>query len=185
MPVLDGVVTKASGAADIAMAGNGSLAYIQGGAGGAAQQSVASVDRQGHPSPLPGLPLDSYRDVRVSPDGGRIALATYNDVSIYDVERANLSRLTTDRAPDYGPLWTPDGQRIIFTSKRGGYPELFSRPADGSGPRSGCSRAGKISAICSPWAGRETANSSCLTKCRRTFGSRLGRLRSSVRPTTR
>ena len=54
-------------------------------------------------------------------------------MSIYDVERANLSRLTTDRAPDYGPLWTTDGQRIIFTSKRGGYPELFWRPADGSG----------------------------------------------------
>jgi len=30
-------------------------------------------------------------------------------------------------------LWTPDGQRIIFTSTRAGYPELFTRAADGTG----------------------------------------------------
>ena len=70
-PVLDGVVTKASGAANIAVAANGSLVYVRGGAGGAAQQSVVSVDRRGRASPLAGVPLDSYRDVRVSPDGAR------------------------------------------------------------------------------------------------------------------
>jgi eukaryotic-like serine/threonine-protein kinase len=132
-PVLDGVVTTATGAANIAVAANGSLVYIRGGARGAAQQSVVSVDRQGRASPLAGLPLDAYRDVRVSPDGARVAVATQADVSTYDVVRATLSRLTTDPAPDHSPLWTPDGQRIIFTSTRAGYPELFSRPADGSG----------------------------------------------------
>ena len=47
--------------------------------------------------------------------------------------RATRSRLTTDPAQDRSPLWTPDGQRIIFTSLRAGYHELFSRPADGTG----------------------------------------------------
>jgi dipeptidyl aminopeptidase/acylaminoacyl peptidase len=92
-----------------------------------------SVDRQGRASPLPGLPLDSYRDVRVSPDGARLALAIQTDVWTYDVARATLSRLTTHPAPDRSPLWTPDGQRIIFTSRRAGYPEVFWRPADGTG----------------------------------------------------
>jgi Tol biopolymer transport system component len=82
---------------------------------------------------MPGLPLDAYREVRVSPDGARLALATLTDVWTYDVVRATLSRLTTDPAPDYSPLWTPDGQRIIFRSDRAGYPELFWRPADGTG----------------------------------------------------
>jgi Tol biopolymer transport system component len=82
---------------------------------------------------LPGIPLDSYRDVRVSPDGGRLALATQTDVWTYDVLRATLSRLTTDPAPDVHPLWTPNGQRIIFRSTRAGYAELFWRPADGTG----------------------------------------------------
>jgi serine/threonine-protein kinase len=132
-PVLEGVVTTNDGAADIAVAANGSLAYVSGTAGGGGRQTVVSVDRQGRASPLPGVPLDSYRDVRVSPDGARLALATQNDVWIYDLTRATLSRLTTDPAQDTRPLWTPDGQRIVFTSNRAGYPELFWRPADGTG----------------------------------------------------
>jgi serine/threonine-protein kinase len=133
-PVLEGVITTGLGAADIAVAANGSLVYVAGAAGaGAARRTVVSVDRQGRASPMPGLPLDAYREVRVSPDGARLALATLTDVWTYDVVRATLSRLTTDPAPDYSPLWTPDGQRIIFRSDRAGYPELFWRPADGTG----------------------------------------------------
>ena len=133
VPVLEGVVTTGFGAADVAVAANGSLVYIPGAAGVRAQQTVVSVDRQGLATPLPGLPLNAYRDVRVSPDGARLALATQNDVWIYDFARATLSRLTTDPAPDRSPLWTPDGKRIIFSSTRAGYPELFWRPADGTG----------------------------------------------------
>jgi serine/threonine-protein kinase len=69
----------------------------------------------------------------MSPDGGRLALATPTDVWTYDVVRATRSRLTTDPAPDRSPLWTPDGQRVIFTSTRAGYPELLWRSADGAG----------------------------------------------------
>ena len=71
--------------------------------------------------------------MKVSPDGARLALATEDDVWIYDFARANRSRLTNHPAQDIKPLWTPDGQRIIFTSMRAGYPELFWRPADGTG----------------------------------------------------
>ena len=73
--VLSGVMTTQFGAADVALAANGSLVYVPGVAGGSVH-TVALVDRQGHSSPLPGLPPDSYRDVRVSPDGTRVALAT-------------------------------------------------------------------------------------------------------------
>jgi DNA-binding beta-propeller fold protein YncE len=132
-PVLEQVATTSQGAADFAVAGNGSLVYLPGGAGGAGQQTIVAVDRQGRPSPLPGLPPDSYRDIRVSPDGAQLALATVADVWTYDFARATLSRLTTNPAPDTRPLWTPDGQRIIFMSRRAGYPELFWRPADGTG----------------------------------------------------
>ena len=132
-PVLEGVATTVSGLADVAVAANGSLVYVPGGAGGGRQQTVVLVDRQGRASPLPGLPLDSYRDVRVSPDGARLALATQDDVWIYDVTRTTRSRLTTDPASARSPLWTPDGQRIVFTSRRAGYPELFWRRADGTG----------------------------------------------------
>jgi len=133
VPVLEGVVTTVSGAADVAVAANGSLVYVRGRAGSDGQQSIVSVDRQGRVSPLPGLPLDSYRDVRISRDGARLAVATLGDVWTYDFGRQTRSRLTTDPAPDTRPLWTPDGQRIVFTSRRAGYAELFWRAADGTG----------------------------------------------------
>jgi serine/threonine-protein kinase len=60
-------------------------------------------------------------------------LATQEDVWTFDFVRATLSRLTTEPGVDRAPLWTPDGQRIIFTSRRTGYWELFWRPADGTG----------------------------------------------------
>jgi serine/threonine-protein kinase len=132
-PVLEGVLTTGSSGADVAVAANGSLVYVPSVAGGGGQQTVVSVDRQGRASPLPGLSLEAYRDVRVSPDGVRLALATDDDVWIYDLTRATLSRLTTDPAQDTRPLWTPDGQRVIFRSNRAGYPELFWRRADGTG----------------------------------------------------
>ena len=132
-PVLEGVWTTPLGAANFAVAANGSLVYVAGLARPASRNTIASVDRQGRVSPLPGVPPDLYRDVRVSPDGARLALATRTDVSTYEFARATLSRLTTDPAEDRSPLWTSDGQRIVFTSRRAGYLELFSRQADGTG----------------------------------------------------
>jgi eukaryotic-like serine/threonine-protein kinase len=132
-PVLEGVVTTLLPAADIAVSTNGSLVYVPGGPAGAGQRAVVAVDRQGRTTALPGLPLDAYQTVKVSPDGARLALSTEDDVWIYDFARANRSRLTNHPAQDTKPLWTPDGQRIIFTSMRAGYPELFWRPADGTG----------------------------------------------------
>jgi len=132
-PVLDGVLTTGNGAGDFAVSANGTLVYVAGGFGGDIRQTIVSVDRQGRASALPGVAPDAYRDVRVSPDGRRLALATVSDVWTYDFTRATLSRLTTNPASDNRPFWTPDGQRIVFTSNRAGYPELYWRPTDGTG----------------------------------------------------
>ena len=130
------------------------------------------MDRQGRPSPLPGLPLDRYRDVRVSPDGQRLALATQDDLWIYNLARESLSKLTTDSAGGTSPLWTRDGQRVIFTSNRAGYPQLFSRPADSTGSDELFARAGEgCSTTCTATAGRQTADSSCSPRCRRSGSS--------------
>ena len=132
-PVLEGVLTMPGGAADFVVSSNGSLVYVQGNASAAVRNTIMSVDRQGHASALPGLPPDAYRYLRMSPDGTRLALATDLDVWTYDFNRATLSRLTTNPASDTRPLWTPDGQRVVFTSDRAGYLELYWRPGDGAG----------------------------------------------------
>jgi Tol biopolymer transport system component len=45
-----------------------------------------------------------------------------------------LTRLTIHLARDQNPVWTRDGQRLIFTSARAGAPNLYWQAADGTGP---------------------------------------------------
>ena len=133
MPIGAQVLTKSSGAPNFDVAGDGSLVYVAGNGQLAGQQVVTSFDRQGRVTPLAGIPSGAYRDVRVSPDGRRVAVATFDDVWTYDVARGTMSRLTTNPAQDRSPLWSRDGQRILFTSNRGTYPEVFTKAADGTG----------------------------------------------------
>src|SRR6476660_269459 len=105
VPVVERVLTKASGVADFDVAADGSLVYASGGIIDSASATVLSVDRQGHLTQLPGLPPGGYRDIRLSPNGRQLAVATFDDVWTYDFARATLSRLTTDPAPDRSPLW--------------------------------------------------------------------------------
>src|SRR5262249_23491550 len=83
--------------------------------------------------PSAGLPPDVYRQVRVSPDGSRLAFSAAGDIWAYDSSRAARSPVTTAPAAEINPLWTPDGRRIVFTSFRNGYPEMMWHAADGTG----------------------------------------------------
>ena len=134
IPVLEHVLTKATGGADFSVSRDGSLAYVSGEAESA--QTLAWVDRQGHEEPL-GVPPRGYAVPRLSPDGQRIALDVRdqdNDIWIWDLVRRVLTRLTFDRAPDQCPVWTPDSRRIVFASTRAGAVQnLFLQAADGTG----------------------------------------------------
>lgn len=80
-----------------------------------------------------------YPTFRLSPDGRYLAFNRVNpqtgglDVWLHDFTRAAATRFTSDAADDTGPVWSPDGQRIIFRSSRVGN-FLFEKPASGSEP---------------------------------------------------
>jgi serine/threonine-protein kinase len=95
------------------------------------------MDREGKFRPLRATP-GNYFDLRLSPDGKRLALSVWDgpsgDLWIYDWERDTMSRLTFGPANASWPVWTPDGQRIVFSSDReGSTPGLFWMRADGTG----------------------------------------------------
>ena len=183
-PVLEGVVTTYFGAADVAVAANGSLVYVPGSAAGEGRQTVVSVDRQGRAIAAArssaGL-ATAMSECR--PTGTRLALATQDDVWIYDVARATRSRLTTDPALDTSPLWTPDGQRIIFTSTGRATRSCSARRGWHRRDELFLARAKDFS-ICAPAAGRQTARSSCSPRSCRQRRARSDRSPSGARPTS-
>ena len=126
-----------TGAMHFSIAGNGSLVYVPGGAGAAEARTLVWVDRQGREEPVGAPPRPYYRP-RVSPDGTRLAVEVVDppnpDVWIYDLARGTSTRLTVDEAVDSRPLWTPNGERVVFSSTREGDQNLFWRAADATGP---------------------------------------------------
>ena len=139
MPVVDGVWTAGGGAANYGVSRAGTLVYVPAAAAGTPTlRSLVWVDRTGLETPIPSPPR-AYEAPHLSPDGTRVALTIGepddSDIYIWDLAREGpLRRLTFDPGIDASPVWTPNGQRIVFRSGGEGLAEnLFTRAADGSG----------------------------------------------------
>jgi serine/threonine-protein kinase len=137
VPVVPRVLLSAFGAYNFSIArGDGTLAYVDARGASGGGRTLVWVDRHGHEEPV-GVPSRLYNSPRLSPDGMRIAVAAADqetDIWTWDLRHgAPLVRLTVDPAQDFTPVWTPDGQRIIFGSDRGGVRNLWWQAADGSG----------------------------------------------------
>ena len=49
-----------------------------------------------------------------------------------DADGSNLQNLTDNAQEDMHPAWSPDGERIVFMSRRDGNGEIYVMDADGS-----------------------------------------------------
>ena len=119
--VLGEVSGGTEGVVDFSASSDGSLAYVP--AGETLREIVLVwVDREGREELLPIEPMP-YRDLVLAPLGGQVAFwvddLVNRDVLIYDLQR-EVTRLTFDPALDRYPIWTPDGQEVVFASARGG-----------------------------------------------------------------
>jgi serine/threonine-protein kinase len=125
-----------TGAAHFALSSSGTLAYVPGGAGGAAR-SLLWVDRRGNARPITET-RRAYNCPALSPDGERLAVTiegASQDIWVDDLSRGTLTRLTFEADEEIGPIWTRDGARLALSIARPGRdPALFWTPADGSGP---------------------------------------------------
>lgn len=133
--VVDRVLMGTSGCAYFSTSQTGALAYVPRDAGDGPPRILAWVDRHGAEFPL-SAPARAYQEVRLSPDGARVAVsigAEDRDVWVWDIEREALTRMTNDAAVDRNPVWMPDGRRVVFSSVRAGANNLYEQNADGSG----------------------------------------------------
>jgi TolB protein len=75
---------------------------------------------------------------RFSPDGQKVIMSLLRDdgnsnIFAMDLRSRATTRLTNSNAIDTSPSYSPDGTKIVFTSDRGGQPQIYVMNADGSG----------------------------------------------------
>jgi len=134
------------GGAAYAFSNDGMLVYVRGGEVDSFSdffdraRTLVWVDREGREESLKTAP-SLFMQPRISPNGqrmvgilpnGRSVLEENNDVWVYDFVRSNFTRLTFSAGAS-NPIWTPDGERVVFAGKSDEGRGLFSKAADGSG----------------------------------------------------
>jgi eukaryotic-like serine/threonine-protein kinase len=103
------------------------------------QQQLAWVDRSGTVVDTIGQPHEGIQHVSLSPDNRQVAASANAqsnwDIWVHDVVRDTASRLTIDQDADSGPVWSPTGERIAYSSAERGVInwDIYLRAADGSG----------------------------------------------------
>ena len=124
----------ASNGANASVSADGTLVFLSG--GGSMVRQLVWVDREGNVLERIGQAQRYLADPALSPDQSRIAFAAGNErgsseVWIHDIERETVTRLTFDEKNSKLPVWTPDGDRILFEQRKGDAIAIVN--VDGSG----------------------------------------------------
>ena len=100
-----------------AVAPNGTMAYTPGGQG-ILERRIAWIGRDGEVQPLP-VPPGRYDEIDLSPDGTQLlvrqTLGHNARIYTYDFER-NLFTQQTFEEYSFDPQWSPDADRVAFSS---------------------------------------------------------------------
>jgi serine/threonine-protein kinase len=136
VPVLVGVAgDKTTGAVHFSISNDGTLAYLPG-SSSSAQRRLTWVEKNGSQTPV-NMPGGQFNDVRISPDGSRVALlqgsSMSGDVWVYDFTRETFTRFTFNTT-NATPVWSADSKYIYYASVDSGADEttILRRPVDGS-----------------------------------------------------
>ena len=138
--LLEGVARVGSGVERVApvlgLSGSGSLAFVKEDPKARTSRFVW-VSQAGAAQPL-AVPEQEEEFPALSPDGRLLAMTVTNQqgshIWLWDLQRDTLNRLTYE-GDNHAPIWSPDGQWVVFSSNQQG-PEsnLYRRRADGTGP---------------------------------------------------
>jgi len=154
-PIAEPVRTQPNGGADFSVSQNGVLIYA---AGNTQSGRLLWVDRNGKElETVQAAGIDNFHNLALSPDGRRATVRVIDpivrkrDLWTIDMTRGVPSRFTFDPDNENHPLWSPDGQQILYWSDRPGASGLYLKSASGAGEaRKVLASDGELS--CSSWS---------------------------------
>ena len=135
-PVLEDVGAGFRSGGNFAFSDTGSFVY-RSASEASAVVKVSLFDRAGKTAPLLSRP-GRYGTLRFSPDGKRLAFSQSNgagsDIWVKDLDRETPMRISFLKGLSTYPVWTPDGNAIVFRSQSQSQTEsgLYWTRADGS-----------------------------------------------------
>ena len=119
--LIEGIEMGDTGAAQFAVAANGTLAYVAGDLT-SVDQELVWVDRRGNVVDTIRDDERRFHDPRLSPDGSQIALMSLTgsnlanlDVFVLNLARSDLTPWTSHPGEDLGPVWHPNGGLAFAT----------------------------------------------------------------------
>ncbi|MFC1530324.1 protein kinase [Gemmatimonadota bacterium] len=121
--VLNPITVGADGSANYTISANGTIAFLS----KEPNLFPVFVDREGRVESLQ-LEPDEYQSPSFSPDGNALAIARGSDIWIYDFLLETFTPLTFDGG--FYPLWTPEGDRILFSRDEGADVNIYEVPVD-------------------------------------------------------
>ena len=115
--VVDNVMWSPNGCVQFAV-GGGNLAYAESSEVQPSERLVW-VDRNGNTESI--LERNNFAYPALSPDGSLLAIMRIDgpnsDLWLLDLARGTFSRLTSHIGEDFGPVWSPDGKTLAFSSE--------------------------------------------------------------------
>jgi len=123
---------------DFSVSSNGVLAYARGAT--YTNSTLMWRDRSGAHLGDVGAP-DFYYGISLSPDRTKLAVEIRDsrgngnsDIWVFELRTGAKTRLTFSNPGEHNslPVWSPDGKRIIFSSDRGGFTQVYEKVVDGT-----------------------------------------------------